>query len=144
MRIEGAWRLCDDQVVRPVIRGEVLAGDGSWAQVPFLADTAADRTVFSADVLGTLNLNPLAGADHLEGVGGRAASVLVETQLRLWRDDGGTVLIKGQFAAVTEAASLDMSVLGRDVTNLFALIVDRPQDLVCLLGQGHRYRIEPG
>jgi hypothetical protein len=34
-----------------------------------------------------------------------------------------------------------MSVLGRDIINLFALIVDRPQDIVCLLGQRHRYRI---
>jgi hypothetical protein len=34
-----------------------------------------------------------------------------------------------------------MSVLGRDITNFFALIVDRPQEVVCLLGQGHRYLI---
>jgi hypothetical protein len=35
-----------------------------------------------------------------------------------------------------------MSVIGRDLTNLFALIVDRPGDRVCLLGQRHRYVIE--
>jgi hypothetical protein len=34
-----------------------------------------------------------------------------------------------------------MSVLGRDILNLFALIVDRPQETVCLLGQRHRYAI---
>jgi hypothetical protein len=34
-----------------------------------------------------------------------------------------------------------MSILGRDITNQFALIIDRPRDLVCLLGPGHRYSI---
>jgi hypothetical protein len=58
MRINGEWYLCDDSVVRPVIRGEVLAGDGSWARVPFLVDTGADRTVFSAAILALLRLRP--------------------------------------------------------------------------------------
>ncbi len=35
-----------------------------------------------------------------------------------------------------------MSVLGRDITDLFAAIVDRPGNVVCLLGQNHRYKIE--
>jgi hypothetical protein len=35
-----------------------------------------------------------------------------------------------------------VSVLGRDVTGRFAVIVDRPGSVVCLLGQRHGYRIE--
>jgi len=34
-----------------------------------------------------------------------------------------------------------MSVLGRDILDLFAVIVDRPGDVVCLVGQRHRYQI---
>lgn len=34
-----------------------------------------------------------------------------------------------------------MSVLGRDITNLFALIIDRPQDIVCMIAHLHRYSI---
>jgi hypothetical protein len=143
MRIDGAWRLCDDGIVRPVIRGEIRARDGSWVQAPFLADSAADRTVFSVDVLRALGLPSLGGAGQLEGVGGRTASEVVETQIQMTRETGGTVLFKGQFAGLTDPDALDMSVLGRDITNLFALIVDRPQDIVCLLGQGHRYVILP-
>jgi hypothetical protein len=30
MRIDGMWYLCDDGMIRPVISGEVLAGDGTW------------------------------------------------------------------------------------------------------------------
>jgi hypothetical protein len=35
-----------------------------------------------------------------------------------------------------------MCVLGRDVSDLFTVIVDRPGNVVCLLGQRHRYTIE--
>lgn len=52
MRIDGGWFVCDDGVIRPVIRGQAQAEDGNWVQVRFLADTAADRTVLSADMLG--------------------------------------------------------------------------------------------
>src|SRR5215471_11362957 len=45
MRIDGEWLLCDDDIVRPVIRGEILAHDGSWQAIEFLVDTGADRTV---------------------------------------------------------------------------------------------------
>jgi hypothetical protein len=32
---------------------------------------------------------------------------------------------------------LEMSVLGRDILDLFALFVDRPNDLVAMVGQQH-------
>jgi hypothetical protein len=78
---------------------------------------------------------------RLEGVGGSATSVVVETQIRMAQETGQTVLFKGHFAAFTDPAALDISVLGRDISNMFALIVDRPQDVVCLLGRGHQYKI---
>ena len=144
MRIDGAWLVCDDGIVRPVIRGEMVTKNGSWIQVPFLADTAADRTVLSGATLQALGLQPAGSAGHLEGVGGKAAAVVVETQIHMKRDTGEEVLFKGHFSAFTDVTTLDMSVLGRDITNLFAVIVDRLQDLVCLLGHGQRYIIVPG
>jgi adenylate cyclase len=44
MRIDGEWLLCDDAIVRPMMRGEILAHDGSWQAIEFLVDTGADRT----------------------------------------------------------------------------------------------------
>jgi hypothetical protein len=70
-----------------------------------------------------------------------ASAVLVETRLRLTHENHGKVMFRGQYAAITEVASLDMSVLGRDIMNLFALIVDWPQRIVCLPGQRHQYAI---
>jgi predicted aspartyl protease len=141
MRINGEWALFDDEVMRPVIRGEIRASDGSWVEVPFLVDTGADRTVFNAAVLWKLGLQPVAPQEHIAGLGGLAESVVVETQIRLTRETASTVVFRGQFAAVTEIEALDASVLGRDIIGSFAVIVDQPGDVVCLLGQRHRYTV---
>ena len=37
MLFSGVWYLCDDGIVRPIIRGEILAGDGSWRAAEFLS-----------------------------------------------------------------------------------------------------------
>lgn len=141
MRIDGVWHLCDDGMVRPVIRAENLTRGESWLKARFLVDTGADRTVFSADILNALHLQPRNSTDQLSGVGGMAESVVVETQIRLTQDDAAKAVFKGQFAGFTNVEALDMSVLGRDILNLFALIVDWPADTVCLLGQKHFYTI---
>jgi predicted aspartyl protease len=143
MRIDGEWLLCDDGILRPVIRGEILASDGTWQRAEFLVDTGADRTVFSAPVLMSLRLQPVVTQARLGGVGGVVNSVVVETQVRLTREESGKVVLRGQYAAVTELQALDMSVLGRDIAGLFAVVVDRPGNVVCMLGQRHQYTIEP-
>ena len=144
MRIDGKWLLCDDDVVRPVISGEVLAGNCSWEWVEFLVDTGADRTVFSAATLAKLGLQPLTTQDAVSGLGAVAESVVVETQIRLTRETASTVLFRGQYAAVTQVDALDIDGLGRDITGLLIVIVDHPGDVVCMLGQRHRYSIEHG
>lgn len=144
MRIEGSWRVCEDGVLRPVFLGEVQAGDGALVEARFLADTGADCTVLSADLLQALNVQSPGSAPKLAGVGGQAAAVAIDAQIKLRREDGSPVVFNGRFAAFTDPAALDMSVLGREITNLFALIVDRPGDVVCLVGAGHRYQIVAG
>jgi len=93
-----------DGVVRPVIRGEVLAGDGARIQTLFLIDTGADRTVFSANIFTALRRLPLTQTEQLGGVGGRVTAMLVETQIEIQRDDGGIAVFRGQFAALTDPA----------------------------------------
>jgi hypothetical protein len=141
MLLPGQWLLCDDGVLRPIFRAEILAADGAVLQAELLADTGADRTVLCADILHKLGLPLLPSPTQLGGVGGEATTVLVATELRLSCDDGGSIVFRGQLAGFTVLEALDMSVLGRDITNLFALLVDRPRDLVCLLGTGHQYSI---
>jgi len=143
MQINGEWFLGSDGIVRPVIHGQILAGNGVWVSAPFLVDTGADRTVFSATIFAELHLQPIAVQERLGGLGGIAMSVAVETQIRFRREAGrGPVVFRGQYAAVTALEALDISVLGRDITGLFAVIVDQPGNVVCLVGQRHQYRIE--
>jgi len=142
MRIDGVWYAGDDGIRRPVIRGEILTSSGGWIKAPFLVATGADLTVLSAAILADVQLQPLAPQDRLGGVGGIADSVAVETQIRFSRETGGKVTFRGQYAAVTEVEALDISVLGRDIMGLFSVIVDQPNNVVCLLGQRHHYRIE--
>ncbi len=142
MRIDGHWHLCDDGFVRPVIVGEIRAKDHSWVRILFLVDTGADRTVVSADVLRGLHLDPIDSTDRLTGVGGQADSVVVTTQIRFDDSEGGKVVFNGNFAGFTSLEDLDMSVLGRDILNMFSLIVDRQGETICMLGQPHRYTIE--
>ena len=142
MQISGSWYVCGDGVVRPVILGAVLTVSGVWEPVRFLVDTGADCTAFSADALTMLQLPQQIAAAQLGGVGGASPTVTVETEIRLTTTDKHKVIFKGRFAAFTDPAAIDMSVLGRDITNLFALIVDRPGDMVTLIGQRHRNGIE--
>jgi len=141
MVISGVWHQCDDGIVRPVVPAEVLASDGSWVKAPFLLDTGADRTVLSSDILTALRQPSLHRQDRLGGIGGEIASVNIETQIRLTRENNAKVILRGHYAGVTETSALDMSVLGRDVLNLFVVIVDWSQQVICLVGQRHGYTI---
>ena len=143
MQFNGDWSLCDDGIIRPIMRGEILAGSGVWRAAEFLIDTGADRTVFSANVLEALELETAAAHESVAGIGGVVAVVVVTTRIRLTRENAHKVTFRGEYVACTDEESLDMSVLGRDLLDMFALIVDRPHNLVCLLGGRHRYRIGP-
>ena len=142
MRINGEWFVCEDGVLRPTVRGEFLSADGDWLDGQFLLDVGADRTVFDAALLPWLA--PASASDQilLGGVGGMTPSIQTQTAIRLTTDEGAKVVFRGSFAAVTRLEDLDMSVLGRDISDLFAVIVDRPGNVVCMLSQRHRYRIE--
>jgi hypothetical protein len=141
MLIEGHWLHCDDGIIRPVVECEVLAADNSWIKAEFLVDSGGDRTVLTAPFLSALALPSKAAALQLGGVGGSATTVTVDTHIRLALQGGSRIIFQGNFASFTQADALDMNVLGRDILNLFAAVIDRPGDVVCLIGQGHRYTI---
>jgi predicted aspartyl protease len=142
MRFDGEWLDCDDGIIRPVMRAEILTASGNWRAVEFLVDTGADRTVISANVLEMLKLKTTATPDRIGGVGGLVDSVNVNTQIRLTRDDKERVVFRGSYAACIDQEALDMSVLGRDILDLFAVIVDRRGVVVAIVGGKHRYIID--
>jgi hypothetical protein len=122
----------------------VQGANGSLERDRFLIDSGADRTVLSADLLMRLALPPSVGSAgySLAGVGGVQNHVLIQTALELSRQDGGTAIIRGEFAAFTDPAATDFSILGRDVLNHFDVILSRPHNDIELLADPHRYRVE--
>jgi hypothetical protein len=142
MRVNGEWGVCSDGDTRPILRAEILLPDSTWLEVRFLIDTGADRTVFSADVLAASRLKAVSARGHIGGVGGVVETEFIRTQIRFLRDDGVLVVFHGEYAALTDPDALDMSVLGRDILNLFTLIVDRPGDVVAILRGQHHYLIQ--
>lgn len=141
MVIFGEWRTCDDGIRRPLMSGEILAADGRWLLVEFLVDGGADRTVLAAPALRLLGRPTTPSEDALGGLGGTVPGLLVQTQIRLEDDCQTKFTFKGTFAAVADLECLDMSILGRDITNLFAAILDYPRNVVCLVGQNDHYQI---
>lgn len=104
-------------------------------------DIGADRTVLNADILSKLGLPLLEAVENISGLGGETNSVEVKTKLHLTRETVNPVVFRSRWAAVTEPAALDLCVLVRDITDLFAAIIDRPGDVFCLISQRHRYVI---
>jgi hypothetical protein len=144
MRVNGAWALCEDGVVRPIIQGFVQLANGQWYEVPFLLDAGADRTVFSDDFLALLSPLAVTQAEPLglAGIGGAADAITIETSLGFTRDDGKLVTVRGAYAVFAENGGTDLAVLGRDVTNNFGVIYDYPNWSVALLAPPHYYEIK--
>lgn len=139
MRIVGAWRTCDDGIVRPVLRVVLFDARGHPLTEWFLIDTGADQTVLSGTAyfrLGIAGHRP-DGGHRLMGIGGASDFVLITTEAELTRDDGQVVKIRGDLAAFTDATATDFSVLGRDVLDNFDLVVSRRKNEICLLAGNH-------
>ena len=143
MRIAGEWITGKDNVNRPIVRAYAHSADGTLQADPFLVDPGADRTVFSADLLGNLHLPTIQTPEgvSLEGVGGGCEFVVVETVVVLRRDDGIAYRIKGQFASFTDTAASETSILGREILGHFDLILGREYGEILLLAPPHRYRV---
>jgi hypothetical protein len=145
MLIVGRWQVGDDGITRPVVQAQVQGGDGKLHGEDFLVDSAADRSVFSADLLERLQF-PAGVTDPgftLQGVGGHSQFRVVNTLVEFTKDDGGPVRVRGEYAAFTDPTATDLSILGRDVLDLFDVIVSRRREEVLLLAGDHQYRVEP-
>jgi hypothetical protein len=143
MLIAGEWFVSDDGVARPVLDIVVRIGDSRRQGDRFLVDSGADRTVFSRTLLARLQTS---GSSPPEGHGlvsaaGAARFVLVEAVLELSAVHGQPASVRGEFAAFTDEATLEMSILGRDVLDNFDVILSRRRNEVLLLAGNHLYQV---
>ena len=98
--------------------------------------------MLSAATLDVLGLEHSPIQDKLGGVGGLVRPVGISTEIRLSVEEGAKALFLGSYAAFTELEMLDVSILGRDIMDMFAVIVDWPGKVVALISQRHSYHIE--
>jgi Retroviral aspartyl protease len=134
MRINGSFERTPSGVLLPVLSASVRRADGGWASCDFLLDTGAERTVFCFEDFDKLGIEGTQTSGFfIQGIGGRAGSRDLDTQIRLLRTDGQFAPLNGPFMACTDPAAADMSVLGRDLLYHFAVLMDRSRDVVCLL-----------
>jgi hypothetical protein len=143
MQIIGEWFICTDSVARPTLLVKVAGAVGVSVTERFLLDIGADATVFSASLIGNLNLptQPTPAKLSIQGIGGTSPGVVVATQLELPRYDGGPATVGGTFAAFTDPAASDLSILGRNVLDQFDVILSRRRNEVLLLAGNHQYQI---
>ncbi|MCH7687422.1 MAG: hypothetical protein IH899_12200 [Planctomycetes bacterium] len=143
MLITGNWQLRDDGIVRPIMRVHVSGRDGIRIADNFLIDTEADLTVFSAALTARLHFDSenVLPDSSLKGIGGLAKSVLIQTVIELLQEDGRPVRIQGEFAAFTDPAATDLSILGRDVLDHFDLILSHRRDEILLLTSKHQSQV---
>ena len=146
MVIAGSWQLCDDGLTRPILRASIRASDGTLIADDFLIDSGADRTVFSAALMARLQLptRNLEAGTALCGVGGQTDSVLVSATVPFLTQAGHPVRIHGEFAAFTDPTATDLSILGRDILDLFDLIISRRQNEILMIAANQRSRVQPG
>lgn len=143
MQIVGEWLRCDDGVTRPAIFATISGGNGNTAGEYFLIDSGADRTVFRATLPPQLGLGAtgLPFGVVLQGITGSTTFVLIRAVIEFVRDDARAVAVRGEFAAFTDPAATDLSILGRDVLDNFDVILSRRRDAVLLLAPNHRYAV---
>jgi hypothetical protein len=143
MLIAGEWRISDDGIRRPVLRGRVLAAAGPFIDELFLVDLGADRTVLSANLLDKLQLPavPPATDTGLAGIGGKQPYVVMSTIIE-FGSNIGPVHIRGDYAAFTDFIATDMSILGRDVLCHFDVVASQRRNVVLLISGRHCYRVE--
>jgi hypothetical protein len=126
-----------------MVNVEIARADGTYYSELFLIDTGADATVLSAYLVQQVNPSPVPAPPgfSLVGISGTSGSVMVQTVLVFRRSDGGHARVQGQFAAFVDPAASDYSILGREVLDIFDIILSRRRNEVLLLAPNHDYQV---
>jgi hypothetical protein len=142
MRINGYWARTTSGHTLPMFTIGVLRADGRWEDIRFFLDTGAERTVLCFDDFDLLGIEGTPADDlEFEGIGGRTPGRTLNTKFQFARTDGQTVVMNGPFAALSEPAASDLSILGRDILYNFALVMDRQSGVLCLLHGAGEYQL---
>lgn len=141
MRIEGRWLVGADGVERPVIAGFLSAPGGLQVPLNLLVDTGADATILAPHVAHLLagSLQATLISATAAGVGGSLQMYELAVDLLLPTTSGQRARIHGPLPILLEPASLELSVIGRNLLDQFTLIYSRPRGVLLLLTPPDKY-----
>ena len=145
MRIEGRWLVGIDGVERPVFDGYLEVPSGIQLAVSLLIDTGADFTVLAPDVAQQFVsvVRPTPTSTTAGGIGGTQPVHELAVDLLLPTTSGQRARIRGPLPILLAPGSLELSVIGRDLLDQFALIYDRPQSVLLLLALPDTFALRP-
>ena len=125
-----------------MIRAKIASDSGELVEVEFLIDTGAETTVLTAALIRELRIAGLPAPLGLSGVGGAVPALVIHPALHFMKDDGSLLRVNVECYAFAVENPHDTCLLGRDVLNLFRVMLDYSSDVVCLLTGNHRYVIQ--
>ncbi len=132
-----------DNPLAPFVKASLRTMDEQWIEVSFLIDLGADGTYLPSKYAKKLGLQPdkAETENNVTGVGAQKVEYIpYTTQLRFKRD-GDHRTFDLEIGVFTQAESLDVPILGRDVMNDFTLLCDFRANLVWLLDETERTKL---
>ena len=135
MFIWGKYVQAERGAFEPRVQAYLPTATGLWHRFEFLIDSGSDHTFLPPDGAKTLriNLSALRTSDDAGGVGSnRLVYYKFDTELRFLM--GGHMRpVPVTIGIFQDEGLLDLPVLGRDVLDQFALVLDRSRNLVALI-----------
>lgn len=127
----------------PFVKASIRTVEDQWIEVSFLIDLGADSTYLPAKYakkLG-LQLNGAETSDNVTGVGGQRTEYVPFTTHLKFERAGDRKTFDLEIGVFTREESLDVPLLGRDVTNFFTVLCDFRANLVWLVDEEPRERV---
>lgn len=145
MRIEGRWLRFPDGVERPVVDCHLLLPGGQLAALPLVLDTGADFTVLAYSTIQQLApyVPPTPLSQGAVGVGGTVPMLAFGIDLILTAASGQQARLSGPIPVMSNPASLEFSVLGRNALDFFDLIYSRRRGIIALLTSPDTFSLTP-
>lgn len=143
MFIWGRYFQTERGAFEPRVRIYLPTATGRWHPFRFLIDSGSDRTFLPPDCANTLriDLSTLRMTDDAGGVGsGRLVYYKLDPEIRFLMGQRMRP-VQVTIGIFRDEGLLDPPVLGCDVLDQFALVLDRSRDLVALLDPSQPDRV---
>lgn len=130
-------------ILRPYISGFVYSSMGVWLEYAFLVDSGADVTFLHYGCLDELGIDTsnLEVYDDVGGVGGKDVPYIKFSSKLQFISGEDVKVFEGDINIFLDPHATDVPLLGRDVLDHFAVLLDCNRSQVLLLDEMAKYRV---